>query len=195
MRHIVVGAGNQVDLSSPSAPEPSGRRGVSPQGHADVELTASSACGPSSAPNRPDASGPESLALAQGTQVSQVSTSTGLAAEGPSVRAQDQQHNFRETGSGEALESELRRRPSSGGRRSYAGGDCAEAAEVLQSRTHGLTFVTARCVLRAADGSHWARRLLIEWLYGGLRAISYESVDLWSSVHEDALDVTITYRV
>lgn len=81
-------------------------------------------------------------------------------------------------------------------RRSGApGGVSTEAAGVLESRSHGLTFVMSRCVLRAAEGSHWARRLLIEWVYGGLHTLSYDAVDSWSAVHDDVLDIRITYRV
>lgn len=74
------------------------------------------------------------------------------------------------------------------------GGD-SEAAAILASRTHGLTFVMARFVLRAAPKSHWLRRLLIENLYGALRNLSYDVNESWCAVHERVLDVRITYHV
>ncbi|BDA48595.1 Potassium transporter 23 [Coccomyxa sp. Obi] len=70
-----------------------------------------------------------------------------------------------------------------------------EAAAIVASRTHGLTFVMARYVLKAAKESHWLRRLLIENLYGTLRCLSYDANESWCAVHEHVLDVRITYHV
>ena len=70
-----------------------------------------------------------------------------------------------------------------------------EAAAILASRTHGLTFVMARYVLKAAKRSHWLRRLLVENLYGTLRSLSYDANESWCAVHEHVLDVRITYHV
>lgn len=71
----------------------------------------------------------------------------------------------------------------------------SEAAAVLASREHGLTFVMARYALRAAAGSRWPRRLLIENLYGTLRSVSYDANEAWCAVHEHVLDVRITCQV
>lgn len=70
-----------------------------------------------------------------------------------------------------------------------------EAAAILASRIHGLTFVMARYVLKAAKQSHWLRRLLVENLYGTLRSLSYDANESWCAVHEHVLDVRITYHV
>ena len=122
-------------------------------------------------------------------------TSVKEALSLPEVAAEQGGHHAETSGADTVLET---RGPASQlsfrGAGAAPGGD-SEAAAILASRTHGLTFVMARFVLKARQRSHWARRLLIENLYGALRSLSYDANESWCAVHERVLDVRITYHV
>ncbi len=68
-------------------------------------------------------------------------------------------------------------------------------SELLESRGHGLTFVLSHCVLRAAEGSSLARRLLIDNVYRTLQHISFNPMSAWANISTDVLDIQITYHV
>ena len=71
----------------------------------------------------------------------------------------------------------------------------SEVSDLLESRRHGLTFVVSQCVLRAAQGSSLARRLLIDSVYRTLQHISYNPMSAWANISTDVLDIQITYHV
>ena len=71
----------------------------------------------------------------------------------------------------------------------------SEVSELLESRGHGLTFVLSHCVLRAAEGSSLARRLLIDNVYRTLQHISFNPMSAWADISTDVLDIQITYHV
>ena len=79
--------------------------------------------------------------------------------------------------------------------RSAAQSGEAEVSDLLESREHGLTFVLSHCVLRAAEGSSLARRLLIDSAYRTLQLISFDPMNAWASISPDVLDIQITYHV
>ena len=79
--------------------------------------------------------------------------------------------------------------------RSAAQSGEAEVSDLLESREHGLTFVLSHCVLRAAEGSSLARRLLIDSAYRTLQLISFDPMNAWANISPDVLDVQITYHV
>ena len=68
-------------------------------------------------------------------------------------------------------------------------------SDLLESREHGLTFVLSHCVLRAAEGSSLARRLLIDSAYRTLQLISFDPMNAWANISPDVLDIQITYHV
>ena len=68
-------------------------------------------------------------------------------------------------------------------------------SELLESREHGLTFVLSHCVLRAAEGSSLARRLLIDNVYRTLQHISFNPMSAWANISTNVLDIQITYHV
>lgn len=71
----------------------------------------------------------------------------------------------------------------------------SDVVDLLESRKHGLTFVLSHCVLRAAQGSSWVRRLLIESAYRTLQLISFDPMNAWANISTDVLDIQITYNV
>ena len=71
----------------------------------------------------------------------------------------------------------------------------SEVSDLLESRRHGLTFVLSHCVLRAAEGSSLARRLLIDNVYRTLQLISFDPMNAWANISPDVLDIQITYNV
>ena len=79
--------------------------------------------------------------------------------------------------------------------RSAAQSGEAEVSDLLESREHGLTFVLSHCVLRAAEGSSLARRLLIDSAYRTLQLISFDPMNAWANISPDVLDIQITYHV
>ena len=79
--------------------------------------------------------------------------------------------------------------------RSAAQSGEAEVSGLLESREHGLTFVLSHCVLRAAEGSSLARRLLIDCAYRTLQLISFDPMNAWANISPDVLDIQITYHV
>ncbi len=71
----------------------------------------------------------------------------------------------------------------------------SEVSDLLESRRHGLTFALSHCVLRAAEGSSLARRLLIDNVYRTLQLISFDPMNAWANISPDVLDIQITYNV
>ena len=81
------------------------------------------------------------------------------------------------------------------GHRGTAPSGESEVSELLESRGHGLTFVLSHCVLKAAEGSSLARRLLIDNVYRTLQHISFNPMSAWTNISTDVLDIQISYHV
>ena len=70
-----------------------------------------------------------------------------------------------------------------------------QVAALMAARAAGVTFVTARVVLRARSGSGWLRRLLLEWGFSALQMLALEPSEAWRDVHEAVLDLRVPCSV